>query len=102
MKADKQKFTATLVHESDKDIVVEIREASKLSEKDIMAKIIKFGLQHRDEILAEAAEEIATKTAEREQTKKENYELLKVKMKEAREQAKAARKAKSTPQTAEA
>lgn len=95
MKTDKQKFTATLVHEADKALVVAIREKSKLSEKDIMSKLIAYGLQHEDEILAQAEEEIAAKTAEREQSRKENYELLKSKMKEAREQAKAERAAKS-------
>lgn len=86
---DKVKFTATLVHEADKKQIVALRDSIKLSEKDTMALIVKFALQHEDEIRNIAAEQVEKETANREERRKANYELLKQKMKEARQAAKA-------------
>ncbi len=95
-----EKFTATLVHAADKALVVDLREASGLSEKDIMAKIIKFGLTHSVEILEEAKAEVEAAIEEKKTRAKENYELMKQKMKEARDQAKAEREARAAAKQA--
>ena len=82
------KFTATLTHEADKAIVVALRDDIKLNEKDTMQLIIAFAMQHEDEIRAIAAERVKLMQAERDERRKASYELLKEKMKEAREQLK--------------
>lgn len=84
-----QKFTATLVHEADKAIVVALRDDIKLNEKDTMQLLIEYGMQHEDEIRAIAAERVKLEQAEREERKKASYELLKQKMAEARAMIKA-------------
>lgn len=84
-----QKFTATLVHEADKAIVVALRDDIKLNEKDTMQLLIEYGMQHEDEIRAVAAERVKIEQAEREERKKASYELLKQKMQEARAMIKA-------------
>lgn len=97
----KEKFTAALLHEADKAILVTLREASKLSEKDLMTLVIEKAMQHEDEILEIAAKRVESETAEREERRKANYELLKEKMKEARQAAKEARSSKSAPTKSE-
>lgn len=82
------KFTATLTHEADKAIVVALRDDIKLNEKDTMQLIIAFAMQHEDEIRQIAAERVKLMQAERDERRKASYELLKEKMKEAREQLK--------------
>lgn len=85
----KVKFTATLVHEADKNTIVTLRDSIKLSEKDTMALIVKFAMQHELEIREIAEQKVAEETEQREERRKANYELLKQKMKEARQAAKA-------------
>jgi len=82
------KFVATLVHENDKTEVVALRDQIGLNEKDTMALLIKFGMQHEEEIRAIAAKQVEAEKAEREANRKAKYELLKVAMQEARAKAK--------------
>lgn len=93
-----EKFTATLVTPADKEIVVDMRERSGLSEKQLMTLIIATAVEHEDEIMATAKSIVASEMAEKEERRKFNYELLKSKMREAREEA---RKMKS-PRLADA
>lgn len=82
------KFVATLVHEADKAIVVALRDSVGLNEKDTMSLIIKYAMQHEDEIVQIAKAQVEAEKSEREERNKAKYELLKQKMKEAREQIK--------------
>lgn len=83
-----QKFTATLTHEADKAIIVALRDDIGLNEKDTMQLVIAFAMQHEDEIRAVAAERVKLLQAERDERRAASYNLLKQKMKEAREQIK--------------
>jgi hypothetical protein len=78
------KFTATMVNNSDKEIVQNLRAELNVGEKELMNKLIEFGLQHKEEIAAWAAELNAAAEAEKEANKLARYELYKEKMKEAR------------------
>lgn len=87
------KFTATMVFNSDKEVVQALRDELNLGEKELMNKLIEFGLQHKAEIEAWAAEVSALAEAEKAANKVARYEAYKEKMKEAR-QLLAAQKAK--------
>ena len=78
------KFTATMVNNSDKEIVQNLRAELNVGEKELMNKLIEFGLQHKEEIAAWAAELNAAAEAEKEANKVARYEMYKEKMKEAR------------------
>jgi len=71
------KFTATLVNETDKNIIVALRNETNLSEKELMTLVIAAALTMKDEILTQAAALIETQTVERAQRKVAAYEALK-------------------------
>ena len=80
----KTKFTATLVTEADKNIIVALRDETNLSEKELMTLVIATAIAHKDEILTKAAvivEEYETDKAAR---KAAAYEALKAKLAAAR------------------
>ena len=85
------KFTATLVTEETKQLVVALRNESKLSEKELMTLVVKIALEHRTDILDEAASIVYAKEQERTIRNKEAYELRKVAMQEMRNALRAAK-----------
>lgn len=87
------KFTATMVFNADKELVQTLRDELNIGEKELMNKLIEFGLQHKAEIAAWAAEVNAEAEAEKAANKVARYEAYKLKMKEARAMI-AAQKAK--------
>jgi len=87
------KFTATMTFNSDKEIVQNLRAELNIGEKELMNKLIEFGLQHKAEIAEWAAQMNAEAEAEKEANKVARYEAYKEKMKEARAMI-AAQKAK--------
>lgn len=91
----KTKFTATLVTENDKNIVVALRNETNLSEKELMTLVIATAVQHKDAILAQAAKIIEEQTAAAAQRKAAAYEALKAKLAEARAAAAAAKAPKA-------
>ena len=99
MSNESKKFTATLVTESDKEIVVGLRNETNLSEKELMTLVIKH--TNVEAIKAEAAVLVAANEADKAARKAAAYEALKAKMKEQREAAKAARPPKA-PKAAKA
>jgi DNA replication initiation complex subunit (GINS family) len=88
------KFTATLVNEATKQLVVELRDQANLSEKELMALIVDIALESRDRILETAA--VINKEAEeaRIERNKQAYELRKQAMQKVRDAIKAAKPAK--------
>ena len=78
------KFTATMTFNSDKEIVQNLRAGLNVGEKELMNKLIEFGMLHIDEISKWAAEVNAEAAAEKEANKVDRYEAYKEKMKEAR------------------
>ena len=98
------KFTATLVNEADKALVVQLRNETGLSEKQVMTLIINAAMQPkiRDEIVATAKNIVTNQAKEREEARKANYESLKQAMKEVRQKAKEqkAKKTETAPQEA--
>jgi len=78
------KFTATMTFNSDKEIVQNLRAGLNVGEKELMNKLIEFGMLHMEEISNWAAEVNAEATAEKEANKVARYEAYKEKMKEAR------------------
>ena len=78
------KFTATMTFNSDKEIVQNLRAGLNVGEKELMNKLIEFGMLHLDEISNWAAEVNAAAEAEKEANKVASYEAYKEKMKEAR------------------
>ena len=95
-----EKFTATLVTAADKEIVVGMRERSGLSEKQLMSLIIATAVENEEEIMATARVIVADEIKEKEERRKFNYELLKQKMREVREEARSRRSL--TPRLADA
>ena len=95
------KFTATMVFNADKVLVQALRDKLNVGEKELMNKLISFGLQHEAEIEAWAAEVNAEAEAEKAANKVARYEAYKLKMKEAR-QLLAAQKAKKAKAKAKA
>lgn len=95
------KFTATMVFNADKELVQTLRDELNIGEKELMNKLIEFGLQHKAEIAAWAAEVNAEAEAEKAANKVARYEAYKEKMKEAR-QLLAAQKAKKAKAKAKA
>ena len=59
------KFTATMVFNADKVLVQALRDKLNVGEKELMNKLISFGLQHEAEIEAWAAEVNAEAEAEK-------------------------------------
>jgi hypothetical protein len=86
---NKPKFTAALLHEADKARIIELRNKSGLSEKDLMTLIVDAAMTIADEIVAKGQKITADSASNRETNRKAKYELLKEAMKQARETAKA-------------
>lgn len=96
----KTKFTATLVTENDKNLVVALRNETNLSEKELMTLIIATAIAHKDTILAQAKTIVEAYEAEKAQRKAAAYEQLKQKLQEARTAAKAASAEKAAAKAA--
>ena len=80
----KAKFIAVMVDSQTKDAIVALRDETKLSEKELMALILRKVQSLREEILAEAAQINEAYEASKLGRKKERYEALKVTQKEVR------------------
>lgn len=80
----KAKFTATLVTENDKNIIVALRDETNLSEKELMTLVIATALQNKSAILAQAAEIVEEYEIEKAARKAAAYEALKAKLAAAR------------------
>lgn len=85
------KFTATLVTEETKQLVVALRNESKLSEKELMTLVVEAALQQRSNILDKAASIVYAQEQERAVRNKEAYEMRKVAMQEMRNALRAAK-----------
>lgn len=90
------KFTATLVNETDKNIIVALRNETNLSEKELMTLVIAAALTMKDEILTQAAALIETQTVERAQRKAAAYEALKQQLQAMRAANKTAKQEKTS------
>lgn len=90
------KFTATLVNETDKNIIVALRNETNLSEKELMTLVIAAALTMKDEILTQAAALIETQTVERTQRKAAAYEALKQQLQAMRAANKTAKQEKTS------
>jgi len=90
------KFTATLVNETDKNIIVALRNETNLSEKELMTLVIAAALTMKDEILTQAAALIETQTVERAQRKVAAYEALKQQLQVMRAANKTAKQEKTS------
>jgi len=78
------KYTACLVHDTDKDRIKDLRTKLNLTEKDTMSMLIDFAEGHMDEMV-EKATEINKQTEEaKEARRKEKYEEMKEAHKAAR------------------
>jgi hypothetical protein len=86
MKAQKMpaKFTAALLHEADKERIIEIRKKLNLTEKDTMTAILDAAEQHMEEMAEAAAEKNKQADEEKEARRKQKYEEFKEAQKEAR------------------
>jgi hypothetical protein len=80
----KTKFTATLVTENDKNIIVALRDETNLSEKELMTLVIATAIAHKDTILAEARKIVETYETDKAARKAAAYEALKAKLAAAR------------------
>ena len=85
------KFTATLVTEETKNLVVALRNESKLSEKELMTLVVEAALEHRQSILDKAVSIVYAQEQDRALRNKEAYELRKLKMQEVRDALRAAK-----------
>lgn len=90
------KFTATLVNETDKNIIVALRNETNLSEKELMTLVIAAALTMKDEILTQAAALIEIQTVERAQRKAAAYEALKQQLQAMRAANKTAKQEKTS------
>lgn len=88
------KFTATLVTEQDKNLIVALRNETKLSEKELMTLVIATAIANKGEIVTAAQAIIAKNEAEKAERKKGAYEQLKQKLQQARQAKKADKPAK--------
>ena len=95
----KEKFTAVLTHASDKNRIVEIREAAGLSEKDTMTAILDAAMPFRDKIIEAAKKLVEAKVASRETLRLQKYEDFKAEQKAVRAAIKAKREASPAPET---
>ena len=95
------KFTAALVTESTKQQIVDLRNETGLSEKELMTLIVNAALNSRDEIIAEAIKIVQFAKIDRANRKAEAYQNLKLKMQQARAEIKAAKQALKEKQEAE-
>ena len=91
----KTKFTATLVTENDKNVIVALRNETNLSEKELMTLVIATAIAHKDTILSEAVKINEANKIASEQRKAAAYEALKAKLAAARAAAAAAKPAKA-------
>lgn len=87
----KTKFTATLVTENDKNIIVALRDETTLSEKELMTLVIATAVANKQTILTQAAKIIEEQKVAAAQRKAAAYEALKAKLAEARAAAAAAK-----------
>jgi uncharacterized protein YceH (UPF0502 family) len=87
------KFTATLVEEADKALVVKMREESGLSEKALMTLIISNAEKNRAAIIATGKKQVEAERAVREASRKSSAEALKAKMAQARAEVRAEKEA---------
>jgi tRNA U34 5-carboxymethylaminomethyl modifying enzyme MnmG/GidA len=78
------KFTAALLHENDKNRIIEIRKKLNLTEKDTMTAILDAAEQHMEEMEEAAASKNKIEAEEKEARRKAKYEEFKEAQKEAR------------------
>lgn len=78
------KFTAALLHEADKERIIELRKKLNLTEKDTMTAILDAAEQHIEDMLVKAAEKNKIESEEKEARRKQKYEEFKEAQKEAR------------------
>jgi hypothetical protein len=78
------KFTAALLHEDDKNRIIEIRKKLNLTEKDTMTAILDAAEQHMEEMEEAAAAKNKIEQEEKEARRKQKYEEFKEAQKEAR------------------
>jgi len=90
------KFTATLVTETDKNLIVALRNESNLSEKELMTLVIANAIANKDSILEQAKVTLANNIAARAVRKQEAYQALKAKLQETRQSKKADKPVKTT------
>ena len=80
----KAKFTAALVDNETKNAIIELRNETKLSEKQLLRVIVEVANTQREQLLQTAQQIKAQNEAERTERKKAAYESLKQKLAEAR------------------
>lgn len=80
----KAKFTAALVDNETKNAIIELRNETKLSEKQLLRVIVGVATAQREQLLQTAQQIKAQNEAERAERKKAAYESLKQKLAEAR------------------
>ena len=68
------KFTAALLHEDDKNRIIEIRKKLNLTEKDTMTAILDAAEQHMEEMEEAAATKNKIEAEEKEARRKAKYE----------------------------
>ena len=68
------KFTAALLHEADKNRIIEIRKKLNLTEKDTMTAILDAAEQHMEEMETAAAAKNEKEAEEKEARRKQKYE----------------------------
>jgi hypothetical protein len=90
------KFTATLVTETDKNLIVALRNESNLSEKELMTLVIANAIANKATILDQAKVTLANNIAARAVRKQEAYQALKAKLQETRQSKKADKPVKTT------
>jgi hypothetical protein len=87
----KEKFTATMVHETDKSVVLKLREETGLGEKDLMSLVIAAGLKSRNAIVTQGKRIYEDHQMMQLQQRAADYNNLQQKMKKARDEIKAER-----------
>ena len=80
----KPKFTATLVTENDKNLIVALRNETNLSEKELMTLVIAKAIEHKSSILELAVKINEANRISSDERKVVAYEALKLKLAAAR------------------
>ena len=80
----KPKFTATLVTENDKNLIVALRNETNLSEKELMTLVIAKAIEHKSSILELAVKINEANRIASDERKVVAYEALKLKLAAAR------------------
>jgi len=97
----KEKFTATMVFNSDKELVQGLRDGFDLGEKELMALVIQTALDHKDTLSTrvanykEALEASKAAIAKQKADEKEQAKIERAALREAKKAEKAAEKEKA-------